>query len=182
MQHNVVETVLGAVVIAVAGGFLAFAYQSASLKSVEGYDIKAKFQNVDGLGSGSDVRIGGIKVGVIAGLDLDPATYQAVATIQLREGVEVPTDSTARVSSDGLLGGKYVAIEPGAEEEMLKSGGEIEFTQSSVSIESLIGKFMHSGGGVNDEAKAAAPAAAASDMPAEGEAAPAVTPTTPAVE
>lgn len=157
MQRNSVETILGAVVLAVAGGFLAFAYKTADLSPVQGYMVTAKFSSVDGLATGSDVRIGGIKVGVVSRLDLDPESYQAIAHLQLRDGVKLPTDSGAVVASDGLLGGKYIALEPGAEDAMLKAGEEIAFTQSSVSIESLIGKFMHSGGGV-DDGKAPAPA------------------------
>jgi phospholipid/cholesterol/gamma-HCH transport system substrate-binding protein len=161
MQRNSVETILGAVVLAVAGGFLAFAYKSADLKPVQGYTVTAKFGSVDGLSTGSDVRIGGIKVGVVSSLDLDPESYQAVARLQLRDGVKLPTDSGATVASDGLLGGKYIALEPGADDAMLAAGEEISFTQSSVSIESLIGKLMHSGGGVGeDKAPAAAEPAA----------------------
>ncbi len=162
MKHNVLETVLGAVVLSVAGGFLAFAYQSSHIGHVEGYNVTAKFKSVDGLSPGSDVRLGGIKVGVIDSLHLDPKTYQAVAVLQLKQDVQLPTDSTAAVSSDGLLGGKYVGLEPGAEDAMIAPNGEIQFTQSSVSIESLIGKFMHgSAEGEGDKPGHAAPPAAA---------------------
>lgn len=159
MRHNVLETVLGAVVLSVAGGFLAFAYQSSHIGHVEGYKVTAKFKSVDGLSAGSDVRLGGIKVGVIDSLKLDPATYQAIATLQLRNEVKLPTDSTASVSSDGLLGGKYVGLEPGAEDAMIEPEGEIQFTQSSVSIESLIGKFMHGGAEGEGDKPKHAPAA-----------------------
>ncbi len=170
MRHNVLETVLGAVVLSVAGGFLAFAYQSRHIGHVEeGYEVTARFQSADGLSAGSDVRLGGIKIGVIDSLTLDPKTYQAVARLQLRQDVPLPTDSTASVSSDGLLGGKYVGLEPGAEDAMIEPGGEIQFTQSSVSIESLIGKFMHGGAeGEGDKPKnhtMSAPAAAALAQP-----------------
>ena len=177
MQRNSVETILGAVVLVVAGGFLAFAYENSSIRPVEGYTVKAKFTSVAGLGTGSDVRVGGIKVGVVGSLELDPKTYQAVASLQLRDSVKLPTDSGASVSSDGLLGSKYISIEPGAEDAMLEPGGEIEFTQSSVSLESLIGKLMHSGSsGDDDKAKGAQTHADAAAPIAPPEAAPEATP------
>lgn len=162
MSKNVVETLTGAAVLIVAIGFGVFAYNKSNLKPVDGYALKARFANVDGIGGGSDVRIGGIKVGVVAEMDLDPETYEALVTLQLKDGVPVPEDSSAGIVSSGLLGSKYVAITPGGMDEILNDGDEIAFTQSSVNIETLIGKMVHSGGGVEEgAAPAAAPDSAA---------------------
>jgi len=149
MGKTLIETVMGAVVLLVAVGFMVFAYQSSNLKPVTGYSIKAKFDTVSGLSNGADVRIGGIKVGVVSAMELDTKTYQAVVTLQVKEGVQLPKDSTASVIGDGLLGAKFVALEPGGDEENLANGGEIAITQSSVNLETLIGKVMFSGGGVD---------------------------------
>ncbi len=154
MNKNAIETIIGALVLVIAAGFAVFAYQSSNLKPVEGYSVKARFASVDGLGVGSDVRIGGIKIGVVNTMDLDPKTYEALLTLQLREDIKLPEDSNAAVVSAGLLGSKFVEIAPGGAEEMLKEGDEITFTQSSVNFETLLGKMVHSGGGVEEEAPA----------------------------
>jgi len=141
MQNNMFETIMGALVLIVAVAFMTFAYQSSNLKAVEGYDVKAKFSTVAGIGLGSDVRIGGIKIGVVGDMDLDPDTYKAVVTFQIKNNIKLPSDSSAAVVSDGLLGSKYIKIEPGQDEKMLASGESITITQSSVSLEEIIGKM-----------------------------------------
>jgi phospholipid/cholesterol/gamma-HCH transport system substrate-binding protein len=131
------ETILGAVVAAVAIGFFAFAAaQAGQTGARDGYDLTARFQRVDGINVGSDVRISGVKVGVVRAVALDPDTYLARLTLALNEGVQVLDDSTARIASDGLLGGAYVAIEP-AGLDALPAGGEIPNTQGSVDLLTL---------------------------------------------
>ena len=149
MGRSVFETIMGALVLVVAAGFMMFAYQSSNLKPVEGYALKAKFDTVAGVGMGSDVRIGGIKVGVVSSMELDPSTYKAVVTFQIMTNTKIPADSSASVVSDGLLGSKYVKIEPGADDKMLAAGEAITYTQSAVNLEELIGKMVFSGGGVD---------------------------------
>lgn len=158
MQRNMLETILGAVVLLVAGLFLFIAYQGGEVKTEDGYNVSAKFDNITGISVGSDVRIGGIKVGVVTGLDLDEQTYQARANLNVRHSTKLPEDSTAAVVSSGLLGDKFVQLSPGAMDEMLADGGVIEFTQSSVSLEELIGKYVFSGGGVEGDSDSGADA------------------------
>lgn len=161
MANNAIETVMGAVVLAVAGGFLYFAYDNSNVKSIDGYALKADFSNVAGIGVGSDVRIGGVKVGVVEQVKLDPQSYQAVATLRVDENVKLPKDSSAAIQSTGLIGDKFVTIEPGGDDATMKDGDRIALTQSSVSIEEMIGKFVFSGGGA-DQGGSDAPAAAKS--------------------
>ena len=161
MANNAIETVMGAVVLAVAGGFLYFAYNNSNVKPIEGYVLSAGFSNISGIAPGSSVRIGGIKIGVVESLDLDPKTYQAVAKMRIRADVNVPKDSSAAVQSSGLLGEKYLAVEPGGDDVNLKDGGKLAFTQPSVSLEEMIGKFVFSGGGADKGGKPPAPAAPA---------------------
>lgn len=149
MKKNVLETLMGAVVLLVAVAFLIFAYEGSQLKVEEGYSVTGKFTNATGIALGSDVRIGGIKVGVVSALDLDPDTYEAIVKMQVRQSTRLPKDSSASIASSGLLGEKFVALTPGSDEKMLGEGGRIQFTQSSISLEELIGKFMFSGGGVD---------------------------------
>lgn len=147
------ETIMGALVLVVAGSFMAFAYQNSNLRPVEGYPLQAKFDTVAGVGLGTDIRIGGIKIGVISDMRLDPDTYKAILTLQIKTGTKIPADSSASVVSDGLLGSKYVKIEPGAEEKMLAANSFIPYTQSAVNLEELIGKMVFSGGGVDKGGK-----------------------------
>ncbi len=149
MANNAIETVMGAVVLTVAGGFLYFAYNNSNVKSFDGYSVKADFANISGISVGSDVRIGGIKVGTVEQLDLDPKTYEAIALMRVKNGVDLPKDTSASIQSAGLLGDKFVALQPGGDETNLADGDMIHFTESSVSIEEMIGKFMFSGGGAD---------------------------------
>ena len=157
MGSHFVETLVGTVVVVVAAVFLVFAYTTAGVRSsVGGYELVAKFDRVDGLNIGSDVRLSGIKVGSITRQDLDPKTYVAVVRLNVDGIVKLPEDSAARIASEGLLGGNYLSLEPGGSDVMLKEGSEIKFTQGAVNLLDLIGQaiFGAAGGG----AKPAQPA------------------------
>ncbi len=153
MQKNILETLMGAIVLLVAGAFLTFAYEGSQMRVDDGYKVTTAFSNASGIALGSDVRIGGVKVGVVSDLTLDPQTYKAVATMQIRKDTLVPKDSSASIVSSGLLGDKYVQLTPGGDEKMLADGGVIKFNQSAVNLEEMIGKFMFSGGGVDKDEK-----------------------------
>lgn len=157
MQKNVLETIMGAVVLVVAGTFLVSAYKSSDLQVEKGYAVRADFTNISGITLGSDVRIGGIKVGTVTNLTLDADTYDAVATLNVREDTLIPKDSSASIVSSGLLGDKYIQVTPGGDDAMIEDGGKLNFTQSSVNLEELIGKFMFSGGGVDKDDETATP-------------------------
>ncbi len=148
------ETILGAAVAVVAVGFFVFAAaQAGQTSSAGGYDLVARFQRVDGIAVGSDVRVSGVKVGVVRAVELDPETYMARLTITVASGVQVLDDSTARIASDGLLGGAYVAIEP-AGMDALPAGGEIPNTQGSVDLLTLFASFAQGQGGGDTEEEA----------------------------
>lgn len=144
MNHNAIETVLGAVVLAIAAFFLVFALDAASTGKVSGYEVTANFSKADGISSGLDVRISGVKVGSVTSTELDPKTYLAKVTMSIMPNIELPVDTVAKVASEGLLGGKYMALEPGAEEEMIQPEGQIQYTQASLNLEEMIGKFIFS--------------------------------------
>ncbi|MGE0723648.1 MAG: outer membrane lipid asymmetry maintenance protein MlaD [Alphaproteobacteria bacterium] len=149
MRHNVIEAVIGAVVLAVAAIFVVFAYSSAGISTPAGYPLLARFERIDGVGVGTDVRVSGIKVGTVTGLVLDPKTYLAEVRMSIDPTVRLPTDTVAAVSSSGLLGDKFLGLVPGGEEKTIEPGGVIKYTQASVSIEELLGKFMFSQGGAD---------------------------------
>lgn len=144
MRRNVIETVLGGVVLAVAAFFLAFAYTSADLRKVQGYELTANFSSITGLQSGADVRISGVKVGTVIGLTLDPKSYQAVVHLSVDPTVKLPRDTAAVIASESLLGGKFLSLEPGGEPDMLKPNGRIEYTQSTPGLEQLLGQVIFS--------------------------------------
>ncbi len=143
--RNMIETVMGAVVLAVAAIFLAFAYNHSSLRTVSGYEVSARFDRVDGVSAGTDVRISGIKIGTVIDQRLDTDRYLAIVRMSIDPRVKLPTDTVAEVASEGLLGGRYLALIPGGETDMIKPGGEIKFTQSPVDLVQMLGKFMFSG-------------------------------------
>ncbi|MDO8421045.1 MAG: outer membrane lipid asymmetry maintenance protein MlaD [Parvibaculum sp.] len=153
MQSNFVETLVGAIVVIVAGVFLYYGYTNSGMRSSGGYHVKAEFDRVDGLASGSDVRLSGIKVGTVVGQSIDPQNYKAVVTMNLTPDVKIPDDSSARITSEGLLGSNYIALSPGGSEDYLAEGGEISFTQGSVDLMGLIGQAVFSATGDKDESK-----------------------------
>lgn len=142
MGKNLVETLMGAVVLVVAGMFLVFAYSTADIRPVRGYAVTAKFQSIDGVRLGTDVKLAGIKVGSVVGQALDPQTYEAVLTLSIDAHIKLPRDTSAQITSEGLLGGTYIALSPGAEDRMLAAGGEIRHTQSPVNLVQLLGRFI----------------------------------------
>src|SRR5262249_37452640 len=144
MRGNVIETVMGAVVLVVAALFLFFAYNTSQMRSVAGYQLSADFERIDGIHDGSDVRISGIKVGSVLGTTLDPKTFLATVRMSVQPSVKLPDDTVAEIVSSGLLGDKYMSLVPGGSEKDLPPGGKIKFTQSSVSIEHLIGQMIFS--------------------------------------
>lgn len=144
MNHNIIETAMGAVVLAVAGIFLVFVMRTADVDTSVGYPVQAAFSNAQGLNIGADVKIGGVKVGTVSKLELDPNTYMAVATLNIENAVQLPSDTAATIRSESLMGGKFLAIEPGGAEEMLGSNGRIEHTQSTPDLEQLLGQAIFS--------------------------------------
>ena len=145
MGAKQLETLLGAVVVLVAALFVTFVFSVSDTGSVNGYELVARFDSVEGLDVGSDVRLGGIKVGQVVSQELDPVTYLAVVRIGISEGIRLPIDSSLQVTSEGLFGGRYMAIVPGADDALLQPGDEIRYTQSAVNIEQLLGRFATGG-------------------------------------
>lgn len=161
MNRNLLETVMGAVVIVVAVIFLVFAYHSAELRTTAGYPLSAKFDHIDGIREGADIRLSGIKVGSIVATSLDPKTFQAVVKLSIDDEIKLPVDTIATITQNGLLGDQYMSLVPGASDQMIASGGELSYTQSAPSLMSLFGQavFSMSGGGKPADGNgAAAPA------------------------
>lgn len=144
MKRSVVETVLGAVVLVLAAFFLAFSYNTANVKKISGYEITADFSGIGGLAVGDDVQISGVKIGSIVAVTLDPQSYLARVRMSIDDSVKLPSDTAALISSESLLGGKYLALEPGAAEDNIPPGGRVPYTQAPQNLEQLLGQFIFS--------------------------------------
>jgi phospholipid/cholesterol/gamma-HCH transport system substrate-binding protein len=145
MRINIIETITGGIVVILSLILLVYAYTATQHNNQQGYKISARFNKADGLVEGSDVKIGGIRVGSVSKMTIDPDTYAAVIELSINPKIKLPTDTSASIISESLLGGKYLDLQPGGDEEMMKEGGIIEQTQSSVILESLIGQFIFNG-------------------------------------
>ncbi len=148
MGRNAVETILGAFVLSVAGMFIFFAYGTAQVKTVGGYEVIANFFKIGGLTAGSDVRINGIKVGTVISATLDRETYDAVVKMSIAADVKLPKDTTAGIGSEGIVGGKYVRLEPGQAKETIAPNDAIMKTKDFRSLEDQVGEiiFLATGG------------------------------------
>lgn len=157
-RQNLFEAIVGALVIAVALVFVVHFYQRTSGNiGSERYRVDALFPNATGISVGTDVRVSGIKVGTVAAQSLDPDTFQARLGLSIDRRIKLPIDSSAAVTSEGILGGNYISLTPGGDPEYLAEGDEIIDTQGSVDLMALIGGFINKSG--NDEAaKAGDPA------------------------
>ena len=144
MQRNMLETVMGAIVLLTAVAFVSLAYEAASIRGTDGYELEAEFGATGGLSVGDDVRISGIKVGRISRQELDPVTYAARIVMSLDERIRIPADSSARITEASLLGGNYLELIPGADEDMMQPGEVIYDTRDPVSLTDLLGKAVFS--------------------------------------
>ena len=145
MQRNMLETVMGAIVLLTAVAFVSLAYEAANIRGTDGYELEAEFGATGGLSVGDDVRISGIKVGRISRQELDPVTYAARIVMSLDERIRIPADSSARITAASLLGGNYLELIPGADEDMMQPGEVIYDTRDPVSLTDLLGKAVFSG-------------------------------------
>lgn len=142
MNKKPVETIMGIVVIFVAAFFLYFAYQVSDLQVVKGYDINARFLKVGGLNVGSDVRINGIKVGTVIAQNLDPEDYVADVKFSISSNIQLPKDSVVSIVSDGLVGNKFIKIEPGKSKEFLQKGDTVANTKDFKTLEDMVGEII----------------------------------------
>jgi phospholipid/cholesterol/gamma-HCH transport system substrate-binding protein len=144
MRRNTLGTVMGAIVLLAAAGFVALAYEAADVKGNGGYEIAAEFGSTGGLSVGDDVRISGIKVGQITAQQLDPITYVAKVSMAIEPTIKIPSDSSARITAASLLGGNYLELMPGAATDTLGAGAVIYDTRDPISLSDLLGKAVFS--------------------------------------
>ena len=149
MSENTTEVIVGGAVLAVALGFVLYAGQLTGFSGPSGtaQEYSASFRSIQGVTVGTDVRMAGVKVGTVTDLVLNPETFRADARFTVAEGIALPEDTAAVISSEGLLGGNFLELLPGGSPFNLEPGSEIEDTQSAVSIVELLLKFASGSGG-----------------------------------
>ena len=148
MAENTVEVLVGGAVLAAAIGFGVYAAQVSGLQSAgDSYPLTASFRSIEGVSTGTDVRLAGVKIGTVTDVALNSETFRADATVAVDAGVVIPDDSAIVISSEGLLGGNFVEVVPGGSPFNFEPGDEITDTQGAVSLISLLLKFVSGDGG-----------------------------------
>lgn len=138
------EALLGLVVVLVAVWFVASAWaRTGGGQKANAVTVTALFPNASGVNVGTDVRVAGLKVGSVTAEKLDPQSYQVAVTLALDPSVKIPSDSTASVTSEGLLGSTFIGLTPGGSEVPLKAGDTITDTQGAMDLMALIGQFIN---------------------------------------
>ena len=151
MSENTTEVLVGGAVLAAAVAFVLYTGQATGFAGQgAGYTLSASFRSLEGVTVGTDVRLAGVKVGTVTGVTLNPETYRADTTLSVVSGVEIPDDSAVIVSQEGLLGGNFVEIMPGGSPFFYEEGDEILDTQGSVSLISLLLKFVAGDSGASE--------------------------------
>ena len=148
MKKLNIEMITGLFVIL---GAAAFTWMTVSVAGVsftgqEGYTLTARFASISGLREGAVVEAAGVRVGTVAGIGFDPETYEAIVQLRINEGVPVQEDAVAAVRTQGIIGEKYIKIVPGGFDELLTEGMEITQTESAVSLEELISRYIFNTG------------------------------------
>ena len=149
-HHGLTDLAAGAAVLLVAAGFVVYAAANTGRGSGTGTQLVARFENIGSLTSGSDVRVGGVKIGAVTSTVIDVRTYQAIVNFTVQRDLVVPNDSSATISSGGLLGGAFLSISQGGSDTALHEGGTVTITQSASNLEDLLGKFIFNVGNLAD--------------------------------
>ena len=148
MKSNTFEAIVGAFVIIISVVFLFFGFSAMKIQNSDSYNVSDLFNRIDGIKIGSDIRMSGIKIGTVVSQELDNSSFEAKVLMSIDSKILIPDDSSAKITSDGLLGGNYISIEPGGSDIYLLNNEEIFFTQGSVDLIGLVGEALFS---VEDE-------------------------------
>ena len=148
MNTRTLELLVGMFVAAGFAALFMLAMSASNLTSYgsgDGYTIKARFDNIGGLKVRSPVASSGVRIGRVTDIQYDSESYEAVVTLSIESQYDkFPVDTAASILTSGLLGEQYVGLEPGAEEEYLISGAEVDITQSALVLEQIIGQVLYS--------------------------------------
>lgn len=142
-RENLGEAIVGLAVVLLAALFIVYAWGATGGRHGGGIKITALFPNASGVNVGTDVKVAGLKVGQVTGQKLDPKSFQVAVTVALDPTVKLPADSSAAITSEGLLGNPFISMTPGGSEQMLKDGDTITDTQGAMDLMALIGQFIN---------------------------------------
>jgi phospholipid/cholesterol/gamma-HCH transport system substrate-binding protein len=152
MQRNVLETVMGAVVLLAAAAFLFIVYSASGVKEASnGYHLVMRLDQGGSITPGTDVRAAGVKVGTVVKQEFDDKAFQAVITLDVDQRVKLPTDSSANVDQDGLLGNSYVNLQLGSDDTLMKDGDTFRYATGALSLGKIIGMAISGGGDKGEE-------------------------------
>ena len=149
-KRSAAEVATGMAVLAVTAGFLVYALSNTGRSGASGTQLSAQFDNVGALAAGADVRLSGVPVGRVLGTTIDPKTFQALVRFTIQRDIHLPVDSSAVISTGGLLGSPFLTVSPGGSEQEVKNGGMLTITQSATNLEDLLGKFIFNVGSLAD--------------------------------
>lgn len=153
MKRGTLEILVGALIVLVGFGFVHYAYSGRQVKTVAGYELSARFNKVGTIQLGAPVKVAGVTVGRVANIGLDKSNFQVVMDLTVQSDLKLPADTKASITTDGLLGGKYVKLMPGQAKEQLAAGGKIAETKDALVLEDLVAKIVNLAIG-SDEAPA----------------------------
>ena len=143
MSEKNLEIITGTIVLLVAAGFLVFVIKVGGFSANnENYNLSTSFRSAEGIDIGTEVRMAGVKIGTVKSLSLNAETLQADVKLKIEKSILIPNDSSAVISSEGLLGGSFLEIVPGGSFDNYAAGEIIEDTQSSISLINLLLKMF----------------------------------------
>lgn len=155
ISQRMIEILVGFFLVLAAIALSVLAFKVSGLTSLfpeQSYTITAAFDDIGGLKTRSSVKIGGVQIGEVTNISLDPVTYKAIVKMEIyQEFNDIPDDSSASILTSGLLGDNYISIAPMYNKTMLKNGSELKFTHSAMVLEKLIGQFIYKLGDSNDK-------------------------------
>jgi phospholipid/cholesterol/gamma-HCH transport system substrate-binding protein len=147
MERTTIDLWVGVFVALGVAALLGMAMKVGNLTTTnigETYTVTANFENIGGLKSRAPVKSAGVVVGRVADITFDPATYEAVVSLNIDKRYAFPKDTFANIYTAGLLGEQYLGLEAGGDEESLKNGDKIKHTQDAIVLEKMIGQFLYS--------------------------------------
>jgi phospholipid/cholesterol/gamma-HCH transport system substrate-binding protein len=136
------HTLLGGAVMLIGIIALVLSQGAALTKDGDGYELTARYGSIAGVGLGTKVLLTGIQVGEVVRRKYEPGQQRAVIVMNMRGDVEIPLDTVAMIVSDGLMGNKYIKLQPGGEVEMMRDGDEFEYVQDSIIFEEILEKVI----------------------------------------
>jgi phospholipid/cholesterol/gamma-HCH transport system substrate-binding protein len=142
MKEDYLETIVGCIVVLIAISFLLFFLKTyGKKKERDYYELYAHFSDVEGINVYSKVKVGGLEIGEVSGIKIDK-NYRILLTLKINKSIQIPVDSNLKIATSGIVGGKYLKLEMGGEDDIFQNGGYFQFTESTMNLEEMVTKFI----------------------------------------